>query len=55
MKTFVIQTSETIHKFYEVEANSMEDAEKMAFDKTNKVNQFKTVQLVDKIFEKVTV
>ena len=52
MKTFVIRTSETIHKFYEVQANSLEDAEKMTFDKRDKVSTFKTVQLIDKVFEK---
>ena len=54
MKTFVIRTSETIHKFYEVEADSLEDAEKMTFDKRDKVSQVKTVQLVDQIFEKIS-
>ena len=52
MKTFVIRTSETIHKFYEVEANSIEDAEKMTFDKRDKVSTFKTAQLIDSITEK---
>jgi len=52
MKTFVIRTSETIHKFYEVQADSLEDAEKMTFDKRDKVSQVETVQLIDQIFEK---
>ena len=54
MKTFVIRTSETIHKFYEVQADSLENAEIHLFDSRDKVSQVKTVQLVDQIFEKIS-
>ena len=50
-KKFLIKTSETIYKFYEVTADTLEDAQKITFDKRNKINTIKSVQIIDTIKE----
>ena len=47
MKTYEIRTSKIIYDFYEVRANNLEDAEKLALSKNQKVNTFTTVKTQD--------
>tara|TARA_R100000234_G_scaffold100858_1_gene69814 strand:- start:307 stop:510 length:204 start_codon:yes stop_codon:yes gene_type:complete len=47
MKTYEIRTSKIIYDFYEVKANNLEDAEKLALSKDQKINTLKTVQTLD--------
>ena len=50
-KKFLIKTSETIHKFYEVTADNLKAAEQITFDKRNKINTIKSVQIIESIKE----
>ena len=42
MKTYEIRASRIVYDFYEVEANSLQEAENLALCSTDKVNTFET-------------
>ena len=47
MTTYEIRASRIVYDFYEVEANSLQEAENLALCSTDKVNTFETVSTVD--------
>ena len=47
MKTYEIRASRIVYDFYEVEANSLQEAENLALCSTDKVNTLTTVSTVD--------
>ena len=47
MKTYEIRASRIVYDFYEIEANSLQEAESLALCSTDKVNTFETVSTVD--------
>ena len=47
MKTYEIRTSQTTYDFYQIEANSLQEAESLALSRNDKVNTFKTVATPD--------
>ena len=47
MKTYEIRASRIVYDFYEVEANSLQEAESFALCSTDKVNTLTTVSTVD--------
>ena len=47
MNTYEIRTSKIIYDFYEVKANSLKDAEKLALSRNQKVNGLTTVKTQD--------
>ena len=47
MKTYEIRASRIVYDFYEVEANSLQEAENLALCSTDKVNKLTTVSKVD--------
>ena len=47
MKTYEIRASRITYDFYEIEANSLQEAESLALCSTDKVNTFETVSTVD--------
>ena len=47
MKTYEIRASRIVYDFYEIEANSLQEAENLAICSTDKVNTLTTVSTVD--------
>ena len=47
MKTYSLRASRIVYDFYEVEANSLQEAENLALCSTDKVNTLTTVSTVD--------
>ena len=47
MKTYSLRASRIVYDFYEVEANSLQEAESLALCSTDKVNTLTTVSTVD--------
>ena len=47
MKTYEIRASRVVYDFYEIEANSLQEAESLALSRNDKVNTFKTVATPD--------
>ena len=47
MNTYEIRASRIIYDFYEIKANSLEEAEQRALCRTDKVNTLTTVSTVD--------
>ena len=47
MKTYEIRTSRTTYDFYQIEANSLQEAESLVLCSTDKVNTLTTVSTVD--------
>ena len=47
MKTYEIRTSSITYNFYEVKANSLEEAEQLALSRKDKVNTLTTVATPD--------
>ena len=47
MKTYEIRTSRNTYDFYQIEANSLQEAENLALCSTDKVRTFETVSTVD--------
>ena len=47
MKTYSLRASRIVYDFYEVEANSLQEAENLALCSTDKVRTFETVSPVD--------
>tara|TARA_B100000519_G_C13909221_1_gene281346 strand:- start:360 stop:524 length:165 start_codon:yes stop_codon:yes gene_type:complete len=53
MKTYEIRTSRIIYDFYEVKANSLQEAENLAICRNDKVNTLTTVTTSDYCKEKI--
>jgi len=47
MKTYEIRTSRTTYDFYQIEANSLQEAESLALSRKDKVNTLTTVATPD--------
>ena len=47
MKTYEIRTSRITYDFYEIKANSLEEAEQLALSRKDKVNTLTTVSTPD--------
>ena len=47
MNTYEIRASRITYDFYEIKANSLEEAEQLALCRTDKVNTLTTVSTVD--------
>ena len=47
MNTYEIRASRITYDFYEIKANSLEEAEQRALSRTDKVNTLTTVSTVD--------
>ena len=53
MKTYEIRASRIVYDFYEIEANSLQEAESLALCSTDKVNTLTTVSTPDYCREKI--
>ena len=47
MKTYEIRTSRTTYDFYQIEVNSLQEAESLALSRNDKVNTLTTVATPD--------